>query len=45
MKEYLHITDATEDKNKTTYNKEEKHSSIYSIHAFPRNNKLSTIWG
>ena len=26
MKEYLHITDATEDKNETTYNKEESHS-------------------
>lgn len=28
MKEYLHITDATEDKNKTTYNKEETHSEM-----------------
>lgn len=28
MKEYLHITDATEDKNETTYNKEETHSEM-----------------
>ena len=28
MKEYLHITDATEDKNETTYNKEETYSEV-----------------
>lgn len=28
MKEYLHITDTTEDKNETTYNREETHSEV-----------------
>ena len=28
MKEYLHITDVTEDKNEATYNKEETHSEV-----------------
>lgn len=28
MKEYLHITDITEDKNETTYNKEKTHSEV-----------------
>lgn len=28
MKEYLHITDVTEDKNEATYNKGETHSEV-----------------
>lgn len=28
MKDYLHITDVTEDENETTYNKEETHSEV-----------------
>lgn len=42
MKEYLHITDATEDKNKTTYNKEETHSEMNENTIETENNIVSS---